>query len=106
LAHFPFWRRRPAISQPNTPRASAPLVPLLTAANQAEADIIVGLLKTHAIPALARVGGSGLAYSTSALQPHAIFVLEPDAPRARELLAAYREGDEDTDDAEDNTEPQ
>jgi len=96
LAHFPFWRRRPAISQPNTPRASAPLVPLLTAANQAEADIIVGLLKTHAIPALARVGGSGLAYSTSALQPHAIFVLEPDAPRARELLAAYREDDEDT----------
>lgn len=87
---MPFWNRR-RDPPPNTPRANAPLVPLLTAANQAEADIVVGLLKTHAIPALARVGGSGLAYTTGALQPHAILVLAPDLPRAREVLAAYHD---------------
>lgn len=104
MARFPFWRRRPTTPQPNTPRANAPLVPLLTAANQAEADIVVGLLKTHAIPALARIGGSGLAYSSSALQPHAIFVLEPDVSRARDVLAAYRNDRDDRDDDEDNAE--
>jgi len=98
LLLFPFWKRRPATPQPNTPRATAPLMLLLTAANQAEADIVVGLLKTHAIPALARVGGAGIAYSTTALQPFAIFVLEPDLIRAREVLAAYRDdGDESED---------
>lgn len=95
LLLFPFWKRRPVSPQPNTPRATAPLMLLLTAANQAEADIVVGLLKTHAIPALARVGGAGIAYSTTALQPFAIFVLEPDLSRARAVLAAYRDDGED-----------
>lgn len=95
---FPFWKRRPTNPQPNTPRANAPLMPLLTTANQAEADIVVGLLKTHAIPALARVGGAGIAYSTTALQPFAIFVLEPDLVRAREVLAAYRDDDDEGED--------
>ena len=70
------------------------IVPVATAENQMAADMLIGILKMHNIPCMARAGGMGIAYLGPALQPHDILVLEGDLPRAEEVLKAFSDDDD------------
>lgn len=75
-------------------RPDGKIIPIVTVDNQMAADMVVGILRMHHIPCMARAGGMGMAYLGPALQPHDILVLEDDRPRAEEILKAFSD-DED-----------
>ncbi len=87
---MPFHFRKPA----GEPRPEGKIVPIATAENQMAADMLVGILKMHEIPSMARSRGMGVAYLGAALQPHDILILEGDIERAEEILKAFSD-DED-----------
>ena len=70
------------------------IVPVATVENQMAADMLIGILKMHDIPCMARAGGMGMAYLGAALQPHDILVLEHDKERAEEILRAFSDDDD------------
>jgi hypothetical protein len=78
----------------DTQHPEGKIVPVTTAENQMAADMLLGILKMHNIPCMARAGGMGIAYLGAALQPHDILVLDLDKERAEEVLKAFSD-DED-----------
>ncbi len=70
------------------------LVKVASAGNQAVGEMWREVLESNGIPCLLRVAGPLLAYATFTSQ-HDLLVAEPDAVRARELLAAYNEDEGD-----------
>ena len=87
---MPFRSRKPTGEQ----HPNGKIVPVATVENQMIADMLIGILKMHHIPCMARAGGMGIAWLGPALQPHDILVLEEDRPRAEEVLKAFSD-DED-----------
>ncbi|GEM_PF-3971942 len=87
---MPFHFRKPTGEQ----HPEGKIVPVVTADNQMVADMMIGILKMHHIPCMARAGGMGIAYLGPALQPHDILILESDKARAEEVLKAFSD-DED-----------
>ncbi len=87
---MPFRFKKPTGEQ----HPDGKIVPVATVDNQMIADMVVGILKMHHIPCMARAGGMGIAYLGPALQPHDILILENDRPRAEEVLKAFSD-DED-----------
>ncbi len=85
------WFRRDRHTSP-PPSSSPEIVPVVTAANQMDADLLRGILEAHRIPAMTRPGGIGAGYIV-ALQPHDILVRADDLDRARDVLAAFRDDD-------------
>jgi hypothetical protein len=70
------------------------IVPVTTVGNQMVADMLLGILKMHNIPCMARAGGMGAAWLGPALQPHDILVLDHDKERAEEVLEAFSDDEE------------
>ncbi len=68
-----------------------PLEILMSAANEFEADIVVGLLKDAGIECYQRLGGSGVAGRIGGGGSRDVLVAEPDLERAREVLASAQE---------------
>ena len=87
---MPFRFKKPSGEQ----HPEGKIIPLVTVDNQMIADMVIGILKMHHIPCMARAGGMGMAWLGPALQPHDILVLEDDRPRAEEVLKAFSD-DED-----------
>lgn len=87
---MPFRFKKPNDAQ----HPDGKIVPVVTVDNQMVADMVIGILKMHHIPCMARAGGMGMAWLGPALQPHDILVLEDDRPRAEEVLKAFSD-DED-----------
>jgi Putative prokaryotic signal transducing protein len=59
---------------------------LISAANEFEADIVLGLLHEAGIEAFQRLGGSGVAGRIGGGGSRDVLVAEPDLGRAREVL--------------------
>jgi hypothetical protein len=72
------------------------IIPVATAENQMAADMLVGILKMHQIPCMARPRGVGFAYLGTALQSHDLLVLDSDKERAEEILRAFSDDEEVT----------
>lgn len=87
---MPFRFKKPTGEQ----HPDGKIVPVATVENQMIADMVIGILKMHQIPCMARAGGMGMAWLGPALQPHDILVLDDDRPRAEEVLKAFSD-DED-----------
>ena len=85
---FPFRKRA------DEPHPEGKIIPVATAENQMAADMLIGILKMHEIPCMARARGMGIAYLGPAMQPHDILILEDDRERAEEILKAFSD-DED-----------
>lgn len=64
---------------------------LMTAANEFEADIVVGLLHDAGIESFQRLGGSGVAGRVGGGGSRDVLVAEPDLERAREVLDSAQE---------------
>ena len=80
------FRKKPA---DETRHPEGAIVPLVTVENQMVADMLLGILKMHDIPCMARPRGLGMAYLGPALQAHDILVLDCDKERAQDVLTAY-----------------
>lgn len=66
-----------------------PLVRLVTAPNQAVAEMWRALLTAEGVPVLVRLAGPGLAYFSPALCEHYLYVRADQVARARQLLDDY-----------------
>lgn len=75
-------------------RGTEPLVRVAQAGNQALAEMWKDVLSTNGIPSMIRISGAVTAYVTFAA-PHDILVLATNADRARDLLAAFNEDEQD-----------
>lgn len=64
---------------------------LTSAANEFEADIVVGLLHDAGIESFQRLGGSGVAGRFGGGGSREVLVAEPDLERAREVLDSAQE---------------
>jgi Putative prokaryotic signal transducing protein len=64
---------------------------LMSAANEFEADIVVGLLTDAGIESFQRLGGSGVAGRIGGGGSRDVLVAEPDFERAREVLDSAEE---------------
>jgi hypothetical protein len=64
---------------------------LMSAANEFEADIVVGLLNDAGIESFQRLGGSGVAGRIGGGGSREVLVAEPDFERAREVLDSAQE---------------
>jgi Putative prokaryotic signal transducing protein len=64
---------------------------LMSAANEFEADIVVGLLHDAGIESFQRLGGAGVAGRVGGGGSRDVLVAEPDFERAREVLDSAQE---------------
>jgi Putative prokaryotic signal transducing protein len=64
---------------------------LVTAGNEFEADIVVGLLYDAGIESFQRLGGSGVAGRIGGGGSRDVLVAEPDLARAREVLESAQQ---------------
>lgn len=71
--------------------ADEQLVILMSAANEFEADIVVGLLHDAGIESFQRLGGSGVAGRVGGGGSRDVLVAETDFERAREVLDSAQE---------------
>ena len=75
-------------------RRDEPLVKVASAGNQALGEMWREVLANNDIPCLLRIAGPLTGYASFA-SPHDLYVAAPDAPRARDLLAAFNEDERD-----------
>ncbi len=64
---------------------------LMSAANEFEADIVVGLLHDAGIESFQRLGGPGVAGRIGGGGSRDVLVAEPDLERAREVLESAQQ---------------
>lgn len=76
------------------------VVKLATTSNEPLASLWAGVLEDAGIGCFVKAAGPGFANFAPALCQHYLYVLERDAPRARELLEPYVEPGSDIDFAE------
>ncbi len=71
----------------------AQVVPVAVASNEIVAALWREALAEEGIVALVKATGPGLAYFTNFANEHVLYVLEPLADRAREILAELERGE-------------